>query len=195
MAASARPYFVTFNGARRLIEASSPAAAVAHAAGVLVSELRPARAAEVSHWYRDQHPIDVAGDETRPLSPGIPVAGAEFAPVPVAPFSLVDAREWVGRQFVAVPTGMVDKARASTLEIFDAMAIRGTMELHDFQALRTLCPPLVGAIAAGQGVETIEAAMFDDESIDFQDIVTAIDVRARRESWAARGIESSKAVA
>lgn len=191
MAASARPYFVTFNGVRRLIEAGSPAAAVAHAAGVLVSELRPARAAEVSHWYRDQHPIDVAGDDARPLSPGLPVPGAVPSPVPAQAFAVIDAREWVQRQFVPVAVGMVDKCFIGTLEIFDAMAIRGTMELHDFQALRTLCPPLVDAVAAGQGVESIEAAMFDDESIDFQDIVTAIGVRARRDSWATRAAARS----
>lgn len=191
MAANARPYFVTFNGVRRLVEAAGPAAAVAHVAGALVAELRPARAAEVSHWYRDQHPIDVAGDDKRPLSPGIQVGSAEVAPVPAPIFALIDAREWLERQF---DDEADTKQLVGTLEIFDKMAIRGTMEFHDFQALRTLCLPLIDAIAAGQGVELIEAAMFDDESIDFQDIVTAIGVRARRDVWIERGAKSRSAV-
>lgn len=196
MAASARPYFVTYKGVRRLVEAASPAAAAHHVVGADIAELRPARSAEVSQWYRGQFPIDIAGQHGKPLTAGVvlnPVAGpirkpdeavsqeGQIAAVLVPSFSAGDARDWLNRLKLGA------KELAGSLEIFDRMRERGTMELHDFRALRELCPPLIEAIAAGQGVDMTELAMAEGESIDFQDIVTAIATAHQRSLWGSNG--------
>lgn len=188
MAASARPYFVTYKGVRRLVEAASPAAAVAHVVSADIAELRPARASEVSQWYRSQFPIDVAGERGRPLTSGValnPVPAFLQPPDETVPqegdllltrtFGADDARTWLLSQ-----TQIDQKQLVASLEIFDRMRTRGTMELHDFKALQDLCPVLIEAIASGQGVDMTEAAMREGESIDFQDIVTAIGTYDRR---------------
>lgn len=73
---SSRPYFVTYQGVRRLVEAPGPAAAVQHVVSAAIAELRPARAAEVSRWYSCGYPVDVVG---RPLSPGFVIAATPAA--------------------------------------------------------------------------------------------------------------------
>jgi hypothetical protein len=171
MADSRRPYFVTYKGVRRLVEAANPGAAAHHVVGPDITELRPARASEVSQWYRGQFPVDVAGERGRPLTQGVvldavPAFLNRVVAAPLTPvFSAGDARDWLG-----------------ALEIFDRMRERGTMELHDFEALQQVCPPLVEAIASGQGVDMTQDAMRDGESIDFQDVVTAIET-FRRRAW------------
>lgn len=176
MADSRRPYFVTYKGVRRLVEAANPGAAAHHVVGPDITELRPARASEVSQWYRGQFPVDVAGDRGRPLTQGVVLDAVNRAvAAPLTPvFSAGHARDWLA----ALNLG--DKEMLGALEIFDRMRERGTMELHDFEALQQVCPPLVEAIASGQGVDMTQDAMRDGESIDFQDVVTAIETYVRR---------------
>lgn len=182
MAANKRPYFVTHKGVRRLVEAASPAAAAHHVVAPELDELRPARASEVSQWYRSLFPIDVAGEQGKPLTGGVVLDIPKFlvqgTTAQVRPtFEAFHARAWLGTH------GLGDKEMLGTLEIFDRMRARGTMELHDFRALRELCPPLIEAIASGQGVDLTEFAMADGESIDFQDVVTAIATAHHRSLW------------
>lgn len=180
MADSRRPYFVTYKGIRRLVEAANPGAAAHHVVGPDITELRPARASEVSQWYRGQFPVDVAGERGRPLTQGVvldavPAFLSRAVAAPLTPvFSASDARDWLA----ALNLG--GKERLGALEIFDRMRDRGTMELHDFEALQQVCPPLIEAIASGQGVDMTQDAMRDGESIDFQDVVIAIETYVRR---------------
>lgn len=180
MAANVRPYFVTYKGVRRLVEAVSPAAAVHHVVGADIGELRPARAAEVAQWYRAQFPVDVAGDDRRGLSAGVvlnPLPAFLAAP-PRGPFGVDEARHWITQ---LRSTSIVEAlARDKALVVFDQMHARGTMEMHDFEAIRQLCPRLFEAIISGQGEDMTRAAMESGESIDFQDVVTAIETYARR---------------
>lgn len=61
MAAIQRPYFIVFKGVEYMIEATSPALAIADVVGPDVTELRPARAAEVLAWAKANKPTRVAG--------------------------------------------------------------------------------------------------------------------------------------
>lgn len=60
MAVQTRPYFLIFNNQERMIEATSPAQAVRAIVGAAVTELRPARGAEVSAWLKAGKPMEDA---------------------------------------------------------------------------------------------------------------------------------------
>lgn len=188
MAANARAYFITYKGLRRLVTASGPAVAATHVVGADITELRPASGAEVNQWYRAGHAVDVAGEKDRTLTPGVIVVavpdpstptGQDVTAMVAGSFSTDDARDWL----IMSLREAEENVRHGGIEIFDQMARRGTMERHDLSALRLIAPDFVDAIAAGQGLEAIDWAMQDDESIDFQDIVTAVAIRARRDGW------------
>ncbi|MBX9814055.1 MAG: hypothetical protein K2X76_05075 [Sphingomonas sp.] len=233
--ATTRPYFVTHKGIRRLVEATGPAEAASFVVAAEITELRPARGAEVNDWYKRQLPVDIA-EKGKPLSAGVSVApllthqpapptepeqpaespppaadchyelaggpcDEDWQPVPpddaagikdsahpVAPgdgiterrFDAAYARQWLLSEIMP----MEHRAAAGVLEIWDRMALRGTMEHHDFRALRALWPGLIDVIAQGHGVELIELEIHsDEEALDFQDIVTAIGRHAHRQQF------------
>lgn len=165
MGAHTRPYFVSYKSIRRLVEASSPASAAAHVVGPDIAELRAARASEVSQWYRDGHPVDVAGDDTKPLTGGLALEAA------AEPFGPVEARGWVIASLGEAIEGDQDLA----VEIFDDMRVKGYMVLEQFQRLNDIVPAFGPVIAgADRSVQDIERELAGGESIEFDQVVNAI---------------------
>jgi hypothetical protein len=178
-----RPYFVTYQGLRRLVEASSPAVAAQIVVGDDIAELRPARASEVSAWYRAQYPVDVAG---KPLSPGFRVGDdAE------AVFTADDARNWLIEKLGGgLPGDRVafdaDGPAAGAILRFSAVEQMGVLSAEDFESIAAQCPEFsvaVGLHCSGEGKTPgeIAAELAGGEGIDFQDVVTAIGEAKRRD--------------
>jgi hypothetical protein len=178
-----RPYFVGYRGVRRLVEATSPAVAAQHVVGPDIAELRPARASEVSAWYRDQLPVDVAGKE---LTAGQPLA----VPADEA-FSAADARDWLIEKLGGgLPGDRVafdaDGPAAGAILRFSAVEQMGVLSAEDFELIAAQCPEFsvaVGLHCSGEGKTPgeIAAELAGGEGIDFQDVVTAIGEAKRRE--------------
>lgn len=178
-----RPYFVTYQGLRRLVEAGSPAVAAQIVVGDDIVELRPARASEVSAWYRADLPVDVAG---QPLSPGIAVGdGAE------AVFTSDDARDWLIENMGGGPPEArkafaSDSPQAGAITRFMAAEHIGALGAEDFQLIAAQCPSFgiaIGYHRGGNGktADDILAELAGAEGIDFQDVITAIGEAKRRE--------------
>jgi hypothetical protein len=179
-----RPYFVTYKGIRRLVEAGSPAVAAQHVVGSDIVELRPARASEVSAWYRDQRPVDVAGQT---LTAGLEVdASAE------ADFTSADARDWLIEKLGGGPPNdrkafNADSPEAGAIARFMAAEQTGALGLEDFTIIANQCAEFGAALAYGKcegrpaTSENIVEEFGDGEAIDFQDVITAIGEAKRRE--------------
>lgn len=178
-----RPYFVTYQGIRRLVEASSPAVAAQIVVGDDIVELRPARASEVSAWYRAQFPVDVAG---KPLSPGFPVVDTAEAV-----FTADDAADWLIENMGGGPREdrtafSSDSPQAGAIARFMEAAHLGALGGEDFELIAKLCPAFATAIGVhrlgdGKSYAEISAEIAGGETIDFQDVVTAIGEAKRRE--------------
>ncbi len=79
--AATRPYRLVFKGETYIIEAPGAAHAVQHVVGADISELRPARAAEVSAWIRDGKTIPIAGEKAAVADATMPEVGADRIPL------------------------------------------------------------------------------------------------------------------
>lgn len=179
-----RPYFVTYKGFRRLVEAGSPAVAAQLVVGDDIVELRPARASEVSAWYRDQHPVDVAGAA---LSGGLYVGGADNAGFS-AVFDAEDARDWLIEKLGGGPPENrkafdAESPAAGAIARFMAIQQVGALGAEDYRVIDGAAPAFGGAIAANAGRASVDivAELDGGETIDFQDVVTAIGEAKRSE--------------
>lgn len=193
MAGNTRPYFVTYKGVKRLVEAASPAVAAQHVVGPDIAELRPARASEVSAWYRDGHPVDVAGGALtagvaieaisgiRWAGPGASALVARMIDAalsdwpPAEEWNADGARRWLVEQLGGVMPGpaqakFADEAAAEralpALVAFDRARDAGVLTLAEFDAINAVVPAL-GDICSSMELR-------DGETIAFDDVVTAI---------------------
>jgi len=137
-----RPYFMTLEGIDHMVEATGPAQAVRHVVGAALTELRPARGAEVAAWVRAGKPIPIAGLKASPSAseedPGKP---EQFDPVEEAEFTAGDAFTWLSA-WSTHPT------KASE-PIWKRIVSTKRMTLEDFDLLRTDVPKFGEALATG----------------------------------------------
>ena len=161
--ATTRPYLLVYKGEQHIIEATAAAEAVRHVVGEDVTELRSARAAEVSAWVRAGKPIPIAGQksesaattqsESEPLDPAYSESGKLLA-------------TWfLNRQ--APPR--TDIGTRILVERAAKIVRDGNMDLADFDAVRGQCPDFEKAI-----VWIIEEGALENENS------TALDVDAIR---------------
>lgn len=145
MAGSTRPYFLTFKGIEHMVDANSPAAAVAHVVGEDVTGLRAAKGSEVSGWIRSGKAIEVAGVKPAPLAPAAPgydaiVLDTNFT----GDFSTDDARDWIAANSTPAPAGEFNTA----LLVFDRMRTHSAMTLNDFDEMSMAMPLFSDVIVA-----------------------------------------------
>jgi hypothetical protein len=145
-----RPYFLTINGVDRMVEAPNPAAAVRHCVGAAVTELRPARGAEVAAWVKAKKEIEEAGKRVAdaPAAGGEVVyqgdgtAIADLKPgesgALAQPFLADDCIDWLTEQ----------GATTRGLGMFGQIRSEQRMTLEQFDVLRTDCPAFAAAIVA-----------------------------------------------
>lgn len=187
MAANTRPYLVVFNGVHRMVEAPNPAAAVRHVVGAAVTELRPARGAEVAQWARDKKEIEIVGAT---LAADTTVAADTSAVTHHAvdrAFTLFN--DWAGYE----GSDSSDEAR-STVQAFGDLAKTGRMDLMTFDVLRQGAPEFRSAIIAlvmkvprtedpdyvaaldradAEGLARVRAQL-EEQPMPFDDVVTAV---------------------
>lgn len=132
-----RPYFMMFRGKPRMVDAGSPALAVQHVVQDQITELRPARAGEVSAWVRAGNPIESAGEKKVEQSTGDDNTRDEG-------FDGADARDWLA-SLDAVSGG----DRAHAIAEFDRCAAEDRMTLMAFDEIRAVIPEFAVALATG----------------------------------------------
>lgn len=137
-----RPYFVTFKGSRHLVESGDPAKAVQHVAGDDITELRAARASEVTAWIRNGWRVEVAGEKVAAVEPDNAASGE-------AEFTADDARGWIVEQYSG---DFVAGQRELALEVFDAVVVKGMMYGDQLRALCEGVPNFADLIIAGTRV-------------------------------------------
>lgn len=149
MAVQMRPYFIILNGKEHMVEAAQPAAAIQHLIGDAVSELRPARAAEVAAWYRAGKPVQTAVGKPKAAAVVESTPGIETPPGPndlVPAQSIIessvkfdggDAMHWFEQD-----KGFTKTARAT----WDAVVASGRMTLEQFDTLRSTLPAFSSAL-------------------------------------------------
>lgn len=129
MAVNTRPYFVTYNGQDRMVQATGPAQAVRHIVGAAVAELRPARGAEVAAWVKAGKDIEEAGQHPA----GVVVGYAEFTG---------------DGQGKAVASWIADNAddAAKAVDLLGHIYRSHRLTLESFDLLRAACPAFGEAI-------------------------------------------------
>lgn len=141
MAGSTRPYFLTFKGIEHMVDANSPAAAVAHVVGEDVTGLRAAKGSEVSGWIRSGKAIEVAGVKpAAPVQAETPAVDGNFT----GDFSADDARDWIAANSTPAPAGEFNTA----LLVFDRIRSHSTMDLADFDEMSMAMPLFSDVILA-----------------------------------------------
>jgi hypothetical protein len=174
---STRPYFIIYEGKPRMVEANSPAVAVHHVVGAAITEIRPARGAEVSAWLRGGKEIEIAGQKPADNSQGTLV-------VEDGGFNANDARAWLVEQFADM------RQAETTLPAFDRMAEQGHMTLEDFEEMRTLSGEFIAAVAEQDPTEVDGERFVDiaeisnalkDAPMPFDQVVRLIGEAKRRE--------------
>jgi hypothetical protein len=168
MAAKTRPYKIVWKGETRMVEATSAAQAAAYVVGIEISELRAATPTEVVAWMRAGNEVPVAGDDLA------------RAPTPTKPdparteFDADDAEHWLREKL-----GTIDSLPKQVAEeaFVDARAT-GFLTLEQFTKISVAVP------AFGEMVE--KAELQNDETIAFQDVVTAIELARKNENLEAQ---------
>lgn len=191
--AATRPYFLVFKGEKHIIEAPAAANAVQHVVGADISELRPARAAEVTAWVRAGNPIPVAGEEAAASSviPGGDVATQ--TPAGDAVVSL-DRDGWDERDaliWVQEQEGFTESAAAC--QAWGRISSSKRMTLKNFDIIRGAAPSFAEAVAyATTGapptdVEQIRASL-EENPMSIDDLVEAIGEAKRRDLYVDRDV-------
>lgn len=141
MAANTRPYFIIYDGKHRMVEAANPASAVRHVVGAAVTELRPARGAEVAAWVRESRKIEVAGEKAAPAPPSLP--GMEGAATDDAP----QPKEGLGASSAALLLLAEVGPEHNALQIWADVVSMRRIELEQFDRLRVDAPKFVAAMS------------------------------------------------
>lgn len=201
MAVQTRPYFITINGVDRMVEATNPAGAVRHVVGAAVTELRPARGAEVAAWVRANRTIEIAGQKAAESSPGDTTNGAAQSGEVIAPAGESEAIVPEGETVVdeTVPVFMPEDAKAwlatqictkGARTEFDRVLGSGRMTLEQFDIIRTGCAAFadvlveaVNGAGTGPAICTVDdlRAQFEDDPATLEFVVGAIGEAKRRE--------------
>lgn len=157
--ATTRPYLLVYKGEQHIIEATAAAEAVRHVVGEDVTELRSARAAEVSAWVRAGKPIPIAGQKAE--APATTQSESEDSH---PSYKLLAA--WLLNRQKAPRT---DRGTQILVEHVGEIVRSGHMDLDDFDKIRGQCPDFEKAI-----VWIIEEGALENENS------TALDVDAIR---------------
>lgn len=147
MAVNTRPYFIIYNGVPRMVEAPNNASAVRHVVGAAVTELRPARGAEVAAWVRAENKIEVAGEKAVTAAadatmPEIAAVTERVDPDPVKFFE-----DWAGYDRAATDNSL---EASETLSLFKTMVSTGQLDLMTFDILRERAPEFGFAMIAAE---------------------------------------------
>ena len=170
---SSRPYFIMYQGVARMVEATSPAAAVHHVVDKAITELRPARGPEVLQWMRAGHKVEVAGEKPKDDSQGDLV-------VEDGGFNGSDARVWLIEQFADL-----DQAK-DALHVFDRIRGYDEMRLQDFEEMipisgEFICA-IVGEVPSDKPINLAEISNeLKDAAMPFDQVVRLIGEAKRRE--------------
>lgn len=181
MAVQTRPYFMTLEGVDHMVEATGPAQAVRHIVGAALTELRPARGAEVAAWVRAGKDIPIAGQKTPPATAaGDPADdGSESQDDDATEFTAGDAFVWLS-DWSTAPSKKIEP-------IWKRIVASQRMTLEDFDTLRTAVPKFGDALAQGVddgageiGTADIRAHL-EDKPMDLAVIVGLIGEAKRAE--------------
>lgn len=175
--AATRPYFLVFKGEKHIIEAPAAANAVQHVVGADVSELRPARAAEVSAWLRAGNAIPVFGEKT-----AIAASASAAEPDPAREnYDHHDATNWLIEQ-----PGY--SASATACAAWGEVVTSRRMTLEHFDIIRTAAPRFAEAFtvtgdAPAIPVDAVRETL-EDNPASLDDVVHAIGQAKRRDLYA-----------
>lgn len=169
--ATTRPYWLVYKGVPHIIDATGAAEAVRHIVDEDITELRAARASEVSAWTRAGKPIPLAGQKSKPVKPE-----ADTANLPGFPNE-------AGKQLIEwllenAPKGLSDKQVREIIDHATVIAVNGQMTLENFDAVRALCPIFEKAVVWVIDMQRIENS--SGSSVE----VTTDDVRGELEEAA-----------
>jgi len=147
MAANTRPYFIIYNGVSRMVEAPNPAAAVRHVVGAAVTELRPARGAEVANWVRGNKTIELAGE--KPTTAVDDPTMSEIKPVERdrSGDALKFFEDWAGFDREADDNSIES---IETVKLFASTHLTGQLDLMTFDVLRERAPEFGDALVAAE---------------------------------------------
>lgn len=182
MAVQTRPYLTKYKGIERMVEASSPAAAIRHVVGPDIEELRPARGAEVNAWHRAKKPVEIAGEKPEPSLE----AGKIEVSFDREGFDHHDAAFWLSQQ----PGYDVDRDGE---QLFGRIIAEQRMTLEVFDALRVNIEGFEGVIATNADgsevpIDTIRAGL-EGMPMPLERVVFLIGEQKRRELYVAPGEE------
>jgi hypothetical protein len=185
MAANTRPYFMTLEGVDHMVEATNPAQAVRHVVGAALTELRPARGAEVAAWVRNGNPIPIAGQKSAAQphrSEGdFTQATTVYAGDDDAEFTAGDAYCWLA-DWTTVP-------QVEIQPLWERVVSTKRMTLEDFDSLRTAVPKLsemlVELIDGGAGAVTVDGlrAQLEEQPMEIEVVVGLIADAKRAENF------------
>lgn len=182
--AKTRPYFLVFKGETHIIDAAQAAQAVQHVVGADVSELRPARAAEVSAWVRAGKEIPIAGEQALAAVESSTDTGGPIDN-PASDNLMSDrAASWL---LDLEGFSHSESANAAWREIVKNQR----MTLENFDVIRTAAPDFSHAIAPfGVALTTDNIdevrAFLEDSPMTLADVVDAIEKRVDFEAGMSR---------
>jgi hypothetical protein len=180
-----RPYLLIYKGKKHIIEAANAALAVHHVVGADISELRPARAAEVTQWMREKNEIPVA-DGKRVDVAGVveSTPGVEAKPDPANDLIVAKNGSDADRALLwfemAAGFDRTDEANttsaAETVGVFARMHPRGVLDLMTFDVLRQRVPAFGELLVAGTVSNTVDAlrARLEEQPMTFDAVVKAM---------------------
>lgn len=171
--ATTRPYWLVYKGVPHIIEATGAAEAVRHIVDQDITELRSARASEVSAWTREGKLIPVAGQKAESAKPADAPQDANLPGFPnEAGKHLI---EWL---LEYAPKGLSDKQVREIIDHATVIAVEQKMTLENFDAVRALCPVFEKAVVWVIDMQRIDNS--EGSSVE----VTTDDVRGELEEGA-----------
>lgn len=172
-----RPYFVTFNGDRHLVEAPNPEKAIQHVVGAGITELRPARANEVTAWVRAGKPIAEIGKSATEEKPT---------------FQFEDARFWIADQ-VGIAAGVhVSDEQAAAIQVFDAIWEDGKMTAEQFDLLCASVPNFRGAVVNDIDITGADMVSLGTLPMGSDVLLQFIACRKQQELWALDQVDAAR---
>lgn len=155
--ANTRPYWLVYKGVEHIIEAGNPAAAVQHVVDTDITELRAARAAEVTAWIRAGKDIPIAG--AKPVEKSAPDASPDsWKP---SDEQRGELSSWLIGEAAADDTKVLIKALG---KMFD----EGHMSLESFDAIRGFAPAFETAILGAINILADPGNV--DEHVDLEQV-------------------------